>query len=368
MNLEIEDKYFIKNNGEERHFTDIVQENWDRVSSNFYSDLSTADDIFIGGMNLHLIIVMSELQYDMEYLIEETNSKNLIQYSTGEALDDIGARKGIYRHDAEFATGSVVFSLANPLTSPVEILEGTELNTDDTIIFLTSEDVIIPTGETSVVCDVICEESGTIGNIKAGTLNNILTVLPYDLSVTNPSDFTTGVDEEEDDSFKDRIIDSSLNYPVGTSKWFEKVAETLVRSALYHKIDGRQGLLVYKPTPNITNNDLIKLFNLKENQVVNLDLTFQEATPIPVITPTMSIAIAISMIASFDTVVNEIKGRIRKYIDELPLGEVFNPNCVQFLCESVEGVLGVILNGYEEITLSNEQYAVIDGDLNIVRG
>jgi phage-related baseplate assembly protein len=368
MNLEIEDKYFVKNNGEERHFTDIVQENIDRVSSNYYTGLTTVNDIFVGGMNLHLIMVQSELQYDMEYLIEETNSKNLIQYASGEALDDIGARKGIYRHDAEFATGSVVFTLANSLTSPVEILEGTELTTDDTIIFLTNEDVTIPTGNTEVVCDVICEESGTIGNIKAGTLNNILTVLPYDLTVTNPNDFTNGSDEEEDGSFKDRIIDSSLNYPVGTSKWFEKVAETLVRSALYHKIDGRQGLLVYKPTDKVTDDDLKKLFSQKENQVVNLDVTYQEAKPITVIHSSMTIAIAVSMIYSFDTVANEIRERITKYVDDLPLGEVFNKNCIQFLCESVDGVLGVILDGYEDVVLSNEQYAVIDGDLNIVRG
>jgi hypothetical protein len=99
-----------------------------------------------------------------------------------------------------------------------------------------------------------------------------------------------------------------------------------------------------------------------------LDLTFKEATPIPVINENMSISIAISMISSFNTVVNEIRERIKKHVDELPLGEVFNPNCIQFLCESVEGVLGVILNGYEEIILTNEQYAVINGDLNIVRG
>lgn len=368
MNLEIPDKYFIKNNGEERHFTEIVQENIDRVSSNYYGDLTTVNDISVGGMNLHLIMVQSEIQYDLEYLIEETNSKNLIQYSTGEALDDIGSRKGIYRHDAGFSTGSVVFSLANPLSSPLEILEGTELNTNEGIIFLTNEDVIIETGSMEVVCEVICIEAGTVGNIKAGTLTNILTHLPYDLIVNNPSDFTDGVDEEEDNSFKDRIIDSSLNYPVGTSKWFEKTAEKLVKSALYHKIDGRRGLLVYKPTPNVTNVDLFNFFNEKENQVVNLDLNFQEATPMPVIDERMSIAIAVSMVYSFDTVANEIRERIIKYVDELPLGEVFNPNCIIFLVESVDGVLGVILNNYEEIDLTNEQYATIDGDLSIVQG
>jgi phage-related baseplate assembly protein len=366
--MNIEDYSFVKNNGIERKLSDIIQERIDVVANAYYKGLTTVNDFSVGSTNYFLVVNQSILQYEMEYLVEQTNACNLIQYATGDALDDIGARKGVYRDDAEFSTGSVVFKLANPLTSPLEILEGTELITADTIIFLTNEDVTIETGATEVVCEVICEEAGSIGNIKPGSLNEILTELPYDLTVINPNDFTNGLDEEDDDAFKDRIIDSSLNYPVGTSMWFEKVAETLVKSALYYKIDGRQGLLVYKPTEDVKSTDLIKLFNQKENQVVNLDLTFQEATKKTVIKDEMSIAIAVSMIYSFESVANEIRERIKTYVDNLSLGEVFNPNCIQFLCESVDGVLGVILNGYEEIILTNEEYAAIDGDLNIVKG
>lgn len=364
--MNIEDMSFTKNNGVERKLSEIIEENIERVRTAYYSDLTTVDDFSVGGMNYFLAVNQSLCQYDLEFLIEATNKNNLIQYASGDALDDIGARKGLYRSDSEFAMGSVLFTLANPLSSPLKIAEGTELTTDDSIIFVTNEDAIFETGITSVVCEVICMEPGTIGNIKKGSLNNILTLLPYDLTVTNTSDFISGVDEEDDESFKERIIDSTLNYPVGTSIWYEKVAKTLVDDALYHKINPSSGKIIYKPTNGVTNDNLIALFNQKENQVVNIDIDFDEAIPKPVINENMSISVIINSQYGFESVKNNIINIINNYVDNLPLGEIFKSRCVKFLIESVEGVQAVNLSGYEDIIdLTNEEYAVIDGELII---
>lgn len=369
-NLEIEDYFFVKNNGEERHFVEIVKENMERASDNYYHGLTPVNEFFIGGSNLHLVIAQSRLQYDIEYLIEMTFGNNLIQNASGDDLDDIGAKKGIFRGEAEFADDVVTFSIPLPLTSPLDIYEGTELATDEMILFTTSEDAVIEVGQTSVTVPIVCLEAGTIGNVFTGAINDILNITNADLTVTNNNNITSGVDGESDDDFRQRIIESTLNYPVGTSRWYEKLAETLVSSALYNKTSSTTGTLVYKPSNGINSENEFKLeelFNKKENQVINNDLRFQEGTPVSVIDSEQRIIVVIDDNYSWDIVSQKITNNMNNYVNNLPLGGFFKKICASAMVEQTEGVITFNLEGYEDVELTNEEYAKID-ELNIVQG
>ena len=366
--VEVEEKIFTRVDGTERRFTEIVEENIDRVSKSYYTGVTTVNDFSNGSMNLFELVNQSDCQYDIEFYMETIKQELLFKYATGDALDDFGAQKGIYREEANFSTSNVLLTLANSLNTPITIFEGTEISTDDTIIFLLAEDVKFEVGQTTANAEIICEEAGSIGTVKAGRSNIILTDLPYDLTVTNLNDITDGVDEEEDDSYRDRIIDSHLNYPVGTVKWYEKVAETLVSNAYYHKLSPTNGEIVYKPTSNVTNTDLANLFNQKENDIVNLTINFSPANPKSVIDNGMSIIVHVRSGYSFNVIKTQIINVVSNYVDNLKLGEVFKPSCVGYLCESVEGIQFTQLTGYEEIDLENDEYAVIEGDLQVIQG
>lgn len=363
--MNITEQSFTQADGVERKLTEIVQENIDRVSNSYLSGLSTVNDWSENGENFKQAVNQGLIQYDLEVLIDLVKQANFIKSAEGDALDDIGERKGVYREEGSFATGTVNLTLTPIPTSNITIYNGTEVSTEDSIIFILKEDITFNTGTGTITADVICDEHGVIGNVKAGTINTIITDLPYNLTVTNPYDFTTGRDEETDDDYRERIRNSSSP---GTSLWFEETAKTLVTDALYNRTDYQHGTLVYKPTSGVTTEDLIQLFSKKENSIVNHELTISEAESCAVIDETMSITIYMRANFSFETALEQIIININNYIDKLPLGGGFNPDCLRFYCETVEGVGYASLTGFETVDLTNTEYAIINGDLQINQG
>ncbi|MEA4956862.1 hypothetical protein SDC9_07407 [bioreactor metagenome] len=363
--MNITEQSFTQADGVERKLTEIVQENMDRVSNSYLTGLSTVNDWSENSENFKQAVNQGLIQYDLEVLIDIVKQANFIKSAEGDALDDIGERKGVYREEGSFATGTVNLTLTPTPTSPIRLYNGTEVSTEDSIIFILNEDITFNTGTSTITADVICDEHGTIGNVKAGSINTIITDLPYNLTVTNPSDFTTGADEETDDDYKERIKNSQSP---GTSLWFEETAKTLVTDALYNLTSYQHGTLVYKPTDGVVSSDLIALFNLKENSIVNHELTIEEAESSAVIDETMSITIYMRAGFSFETALEQITININNYIDKIPLGGIFNPDCLRFYCEIVEGVGYASLTGFESVDLTNTEYAIINGDLQITEG
>ncbi len=363
--MNITEQSFTQADGVERKLTEIVQENMDRVSNSYLTGLSTVNDWSENSENFKQAVNQGLIQYDLEVLIDLVKQANFIKSAEGDALDDIGERKGVYREEGSFATGTVNLTLTPTPTSPITLYNGTEVSTEDSIIFILNEDITFNTGISTITADVICDEHGTIGNVKAGSINTVVNDLPYNLTVNNPSDFTTGVDEETDDDFKERIRNSSSP---GTAVWFEETAKTLVTDALYNLTDFQHGTLVYKPTSGVVESDLIQLFLKKENSVVNHELTITEATSVGVIDETMSITVYMRSGFDFETALPIIINNINNYVNNIPLGGLFNPDCARFYCETVEGVGYASLTGFENVDLTNTQYATITGDLQITEG
>ena len=362
-----EDAEFIKGDGSIRKLSDIIDENKDLVRNAQFQGLTTVADFNPGSVNYGFIVIYSMLQFNQE-MMAETNDENFrLNDAIGDALDEIGYQKGVYREDPSFSTTNVIFNLPNPLESPFTILEGTEISTDDLVIFTTIEDLKILRGESTGVVEVICEEEGTIGNVKAGEINTIITPLGIDISVINEEDVTDGKDGEDDDNYRARIKDCWLNYQPRTALWFEKKAETIVKSAKYKKINNKQGKLIYKPQNDIREVDLVNYFNLKENDIVDHDLYFQEATPVTVIDENTTITVFLDNNYVPEIVKDQIKNNIQNYINDIEIGDVFKSNCLLFMVESTEGVILVRIDELSDVDLTNEEYAVM-GDLNIVEG
>ena len=131
-----------------------------------------------------------------------------VQTSYGQYLDYLGQVRGVTRLPATPSTGKVKFT-GQPGTV---INAGTRVSTQSSanssaIIFETTESgVINEQGEVTV--SAVCTEAGTIGNVPAGTI--VLMVEPVEgvTSVTNPEPFTGGTDVEDDDAFRERILDA----------------------------------------------------------------------------------------------------------------------------------------------------------------
>ena len=128
----------------------------------------------------------------------------------GEYLDILASQPyiNIERIEGVEATGYVLFTITTALLEELLIPAGTVVTSDTGLDFETVTDNTILPGETSRECMVQAVDVGVDGNIPA---NSIVTKIDgYDavdgFTVSNPEPFMGGLDYEEDDIFRERIL------------------------------------------------------------------------------------------------------------------------------------------------------------------
>ena len=129
----------------------------------------------------------------------------------GEYLDIIAEQPHIdlERNEGVEATGYVLFTIQTALLEELLIPEGTVVTSESGLDFETVTDNYILPGETSRECMVQAVDVGVDGNIPA---NNILDHIDgYSavdgFTVSNPEAFSGGMDYEEDEDFRTRILE-----------------------------------------------------------------------------------------------------------------------------------------------------------------
>lgn len=139
------------------------------------------------------------------------------QTSYGQYLDFLGEMKGVFRHPATPATGTVVFMGQPGTVIPAGFVLLTEgAGTFPAIEFKTKERVQIgEDGAVTVAAE--CLESGTIGNVAANTITLLSEPINGIASVTNPEPFTGGTEVEDDESYRERIL-AAYDEPLSGAK------------------------------------------------------------------------------------------------------------------------------------------------------
>lgn len=119
-----------------------------------------------------------------------------------EYLDRKGLDYGLERNPATQAVGYVQFTGKAGTVIPKET---TVLSEDSS--YTTDYEAIIPSSEkVSILCT--CTESGSQGNILAGAITQIRAADAIDgVSVTNEEPFLGGTEEEDDESYRNRIYE-----------------------------------------------------------------------------------------------------------------------------------------------------------------
>lgn len=132
--------------------------------------------------------------------------QNLLDFSRAPYIDYLGALLGVNRLAA---TGAGAFFTATLVSGHggVTIPAGTRIQTTDgLVIFQTIEDVSAAVGINSVTVFAESQNPGTSGNGYAtGTVSNILDPQAFLSAMSNNSVTAGGSDQENDDSFRERI-------------------------------------------------------------------------------------------------------------------------------------------------------------------
>lgn len=142
-------------------------------------------------------------------IVDSTGKENLLKYSHGANLDNLGAKWGLrgLRLPAASAVTTLRFSLSSQLTSSSTIPLGTLAQTGSGIQFATDQEgTILPGGLTMDLPATAVVPGAAANGLLVGQVNQLVAwASPFLVTVTNTVASSGGADIESDDHFRARI-------------------------------------------------------------------------------------------------------------------------------------------------------------------
>lgn len=198
---------------------DTLQAMQARLVANFESEYKriTGKEISLSPSDPNRIVLYAHALelYQIEQYIDRAGKQDLIKYSYGEFLDNLGAGRGVIRKQPAPAKTILRFTLSEVRPSAVGIPEGTKVTNGNLLFFKTVGYDEIPAGKAYVDIQGICTQNGVQGNeLLSGQINTMVDLVPYVESVTNLTKTEGGADLETDDSLAERIFLAPSGYSV----------------------------------------------------------------------------------------------------------------------------------------------------------
>lgn len=178
--------------------------------------------------------------------IQETAKRNLLNYAPLDILGHIGEPLGVNQLLANHSKTTFRFSLDEPLEFDFTIPANTEVETKDGLfIFLTKNDAVIKSGQSSILADAVCEIPGSAANnYIIGAINNLVSPLGYISKVENVTISSGGSDDESADNLRERIRQAPEKFSNAGSKGAYK----------FHTLSAHQDIIdvaILSPSPGV---------------------------------------------------------------------------------------------------------------------
>lgn len=165
-------------------------------------------------------LILDAMAYGFALFGASLNDKveqNLLRYSEGAYLDELGEFKNVTRLEPKFAKTTVKFKISK--VSDKVIVIPSQTITPGNNIFFETESVEVPAETTEIAAIATCTVSGEIGNgYLAGEINKMVTICSNIESVENIDESQGGSDIESDESYRERIQIAPETYSVAGSK------------------------------------------------------------------------------------------------------------------------------------------------------
>lgn len=138
--------------------------------------------------------------------IQDAATQNLVEFSRAPVLDYLGQLVGVKRLAAVAATATIRVTLVAG-HGGVTIPAGTRIGSSDgKMVFTTDTDTVVSAGTNLIDTPATCVTNGTIGNgYIENTIKIIIDPQPYISAVRNVFTTSGGMNEESDESLRERI-------------------------------------------------------------------------------------------------------------------------------------------------------------------
>lgn len=303
------------------------------------------------------------------------------QSSYGIYLEYLGEMKGVFRRPATKSTGVITIQGKEGTIIKKGYIAST-ISTDDkpSIEFEIEENAEI--GSDGIVrLKATCIQPGIIGNVAKDTIK-ILSKSDGIESITNENEFANGSEVEDQEIFRERVLEAYQNEPLsGAKRDYERWAKEVPGvGSVYVKPEwdgpGTVGILILDSNGNLASEELLKAVRLhimdREDDGKN---TTEGLSPIGsfvnVTTPdtkTINISANFTFDPSFDSldVINNIKAFVSEYLQTIDMDGFVMYKAIDGLLGSMiirkEGIVdynNLIVNGDTENIQLSDQVAII---------
>lgn len=169
----------------------------------------------------------------LRIMLDDAAKQNLLKYARKEKLQNLGAYSRTYVLQPQPAAVKIKFMLSQARPAAETIPAGIRVSPGNDLYFATTDNTSVPAGTQEVIVECICLQSGIIGNgFTPGQINILVDPLPWISGVVNVDTSQGGADEEDDDSYRERIHLApegfSVAGPSGAYEYFARRYSQLV--------------------------------------------------------------------------------------------------------------------------------------------
>ncbi|MCZ1079432.1 baseplate J/gp47 family protein [Clostridioides difficile] len=359
----------------------------ERMLSNF-QDVSTLEGDFIYDATRPTAEQIAELKQ----LGLQNNLKIAFpQTSYGTYLEWLGECKGVFKNQPTKATGVITFTgVQGTIITKGTIVTTIATDEKQSIEFELLETKTIGENET---VDIKAESRivGTIGNVSKGSISVLLGSISGVKSITNKEDFRGGTDIEDEEHFRERVLVAEQEDKLsGASSDYIRWAKEVDGVGYAYVVPEWNGagtvkVLILDKNRKAATQELIDkvqeyIYPLNISEGENRDGKAPIGALVTVVTPdTLLINVKASFIFSNgfseETVLNNLKTKIDKYLDKIDLGGTVSYNAIQAIVgsmmltdEGIEDFSNLTINDVKENIKLQDQVVGIGEIVNEVVG
>lgn len=291
------------------------------------------------------------------------------QTAEGDYLDYHSEMRGLTRKSASYAEGYLRFYASENNESTITIAEGTVAMTAGLVRFVTTQEVVLQGGEQWVDAPASAVVAGVSGNVDIGLIIT-MAVPPVGISgCNNLVAFSNGVEIEDDESLRERVLDTFKRLPNGANvAFYEQVALSFDEVSAAVVISRARGIgtvdVVVASHSGIPSDEVLaELVSYYQSaREIAVDVEVKAPT---LLTVNLSISIACSDLVEFSTAKAQVEDAITGWFTGERLGNSLlrgEMGDVIFQCAGVKNYQ--INTALEGIAVSQDQLPVL-GTLTI---
>ncbi len=329
-----------------------------------YTELSGNEVPEGSDIDIRMKVLAGEI-FDSEVNLDFIKRQMFASTATGEYLDVHAEDRGLSRNPAVKATGSVTFSVDNVREEAITIPRGTIVGTsgDACVRFITDRAATLTAGTLSTTVPCTAETAGFEGNVMAQAVDTIITnVIGID-SVTNNSRISGGSDSENDESLRNRVLNTYVSVSNGTNAaYYKMLAESIdgVKSAnVIPRGRGAGTVDVYIGGYNERVSQAVvaeaqRLLN--KQRELNVDVRVSAATPVSV---SLGVVVMLRDGYDFNNVSSALRSALDAYISSLGVGNDVIESHLGRVILGVDGVYDYnwMTNFSTYVPINNDEFA-----------